>query len=233
MRLPDKTIDSILLWIILVGGLIVGLFSLITWPFRAIARRLPGRREKLLQSAIDELRSDVAAARQLLRVLANDNPKSAASLEKAIQKTEHKLAEVESRKGWPEDLEGDGPGVLAIELLVDAGVANGMDWRSSPEDLQECLAIPFKRRGISLDWGFVKEIEAARDWEALRNARFLPVVGDQVQKLGFVLAQIVEGSDAYYFAICTPEQFAQVDGLSCRSFTIRRLSTATGLAVES
>ena len=107
----------------------------------------------------------------------------------------------------------------------------GIDWRGDDGDLRQSLAPLLKRRGISLDWSFVKRIEATADWEALRNTNFLPVVGDEVEKHGFVLAQVVEGSDEYMFAHLSPDERSQIDGLTCRSFSIRRLSSATGPAI--
>lgn len=220
------------LWLVLFLGLIVMLFSALTWPFRAIARRLPGRREKELQTAIDELQADIRAARLLLEVLGPGDLKLSAKIEKRIAGTEGRMKEVVEANGWPEDLDEHGPGELAVELLAKAGVIDGMDWRSDPDDLRRCLTPLLKRRGISLDWSFVKAIEATSDGEAPRNTNFLPIVGDHVEKLGFVLAQVVEGSDAYTFAVCSPDEFSKIDGLTCSSFTIRRLSSATGPAKE-
>jgi len=232
MPIRNKREDTALVWIILVFGLIAGLFSLLTWPFRAIVRRLPGRREKELQAAIDELQMDIQASRRLLQVLRLDKPKLSVKADKRIEGTERRIKEVVDAKGWPEDLDEHGPGELVVELLTEAGVIDGMDWRSDPDALRPCLNPLLKRRGISLDWSFVKAIEATGDGEALRNTNFLPVVGDQVEKLGFVLAHVEEGSDAYFFAVCSPDEFAKIDGLTCRSFTIRRLSVATGPVKE-
>jgi hypothetical protein len=220
------------LWVILFAGLIVMLFSALTWPFRAIARRLPGRREKELQTAIDELQADIRASQLLLEVLGRGDSKLSAKLYKRIAATEGRMKQVVEAKGWPEDLDQHGPGELAVELLAEAGVIEGMDWRSAPDDLRMCLTPLLERRGISLDWNFVKAIEATNDGEALRNTNFLPIVGDHVEKLGFVLVQVVEGSDSYTFAVCSPDEFTRVDGLTCSSFTIRRLSSATGPAKE-
>jgi hypothetical protein len=213
-------------------GLIALLFSALTWPFRAIARRLPGRREKELQTAIDELQADIRASRLLLETLGRGDSKLSAKIDKRTAATEARMKEVVEAKGWPEDLDQHEPGELAVELLAKAGVIDGMDWRSDPDDLRSCLTPLLKRRGISLDWSFVKAIEATNDGEALRNTNFLPIVGDHVEKLGFVLAQVLEGSDAYTFAVCSPDEFTRIDGLTCRSFTIRRLSSATGRAKE-
>ena len=228
----DRKESTILLWIILIGGLIAGLISLLTWPFRAIARRLPGRREKELDAAIDVLQEDIRASRLLLPVLLPGDSKSSAKLEKRIASTEKKIAEVVGEKGWPEDLDEHGPGELAVHLLDKSDMVGGIDWRGTPEDLEQSLTPLLRRRGVSLDWSFVKAIEAAGDFEALRNVHFLPVVGDHVEKLGLVLAQVAEGSDAYVFAVCSPEEFSKIDGLKCRSFTIRRCSSATGPAIE-
>jgi hypothetical protein len=227
----NKT-EGAILWVVLGLGALIGLFSLLTWPFRALIRRLPGRREKLLQPAIDELRQDIAAARQLLEALRPGDAKAMAELERRIHKTEQQIATTVERQGWPEDLEGDGPGVTAFGLLEDAGLVQGMDWRSSPEDLQQTLKPLLRRRGITIDWGFVRALEAQGKGEALRNPVFLPVVGDHVEKTGFILAQVIEGSDAYHFLLCTPDEFARIDQLSCRSFTIRRVCSATGPVPE-
>jgi hypothetical protein len=213
-------------------GLIALLFSALTWPFRAIARRLPGRREKELQTAIDELQTDIRASRLLLEVLGRGDSKLSAKVEKRIAATEARMKEVVEAKGWPEDLDEHGPGELVVELLAKAGVIDCIDWKSAPDDLRSCLTPLLKRRGISLDWSFVKAIEATNDGKALRNTNFLPIVGDHVEKLGFVLAQVLEGSDSYTFAVCAPDEFTKIDGLTCRSFTIRRLSSATGPAKE-
>jgi hypothetical protein len=220
------------LWVVLFLGLIALLFSVLTWPFRAIARRLPGRRERELQTAIDDLQADIRASRLLLEVLGPLDSKSSAKVDKRIAATEGHIKEIVEAKGWPEDLDEHGPGELAVELLGEAGVIDGMDWRSDPDGLRGCLSPLLKRRGISLDWSFVNAIEATSDGEALRNTNFLPIVGDHVEKLGFVLAQVLEGSDAYTFAVCSPDEFTRIDGLTCRSFTIRRLSSATGPAKE-
>ena len=232
MPIQNKRESAVLLWIILIAGLIAGLFSLLTWPFRAVVKRLPGRREKALQEAIDELKNDIQASRLLLQVLRAGDAKSSSRLEKRIEGAERQMNEVVDAKGWPEDLDEHGPGELAFELLDKANVVSGIDWRGDPEELRKSLTPLLKQRGISLDWSFVKAIEAMGDGEALRNTNFLPVVGDQVEKLGFVLAQVAEGSDSYQFAVCTPDEFTKIDGLTCRSFTIRRLSSATGPAKE-
>lgn len=220
------------LWIILVIGAVAGLFSLLTWPIHALIRRLPGRRERELQAEIDVLRKDIGDARLLFQVLRPDDQKSMARLEKRIASTERQIAEAVDAKGWPEDLDQHGPGELAVELLEKAKVVSGIDWRGAPDELRTCLSSLLKRRALSLDWNFVKALEATGNGEALRNTNLLPVVGDQVEKLGFVLAHVVDGSDNYQFAVCSPDEFAQIDGLTCRSFTIRRLSSATGPAKE-
>ena len=61
------------------------------------------------------------AAQQLLQILLTSDPKSAAKLDKQIEKAEQQIREVTEAKGWPEDLEGDGPGVLAVEMLEKTG----------------------------------------------------------------------------------------------------------------
>jgi len=232
MPVRNKKDDGLLLWIILFLGLIAGLFSLVTWPFRAVVRRLPGRREKELQAAVDDIRVDMRASKQLLHALLAGDSKSAAKLDERLDSQERKIAEVTGAQGWPEDLEGDGPGVLVLKLLEKARIVDGVDWRSDPDAVKECLDPLLRRRGITLDWSFVKAIEATGDAEALRNTHFLPRVGDEVEKHGVVLAHVAEGSDAYFFAVCSREEFSRIDGLTCRSFTIRRLSSATGPVKE-
>jgi hypothetical protein len=224
--------DTAFLWIVLFLGALIGLISMLTWPFRAIARRLPGRREKELQAAIDRLQIDIQAALQLLQVLRPDDSRLSSKVNKRIASTDARISEVIDAKGWPEDLDEHGPGELAVELLAKAGVIDGMDWRSDPDSLRQCLDPLLKRRGISMDWSFVQAIEATGDGEALRNTNFLPVVGDHVERHGFVLAQVEEGSDAYTFAVCSPDEFSRIDGLNCGSFKIRRLCSATGPAKE-
>jgi hypothetical protein len=228
----DKIANSTLFWFLIIAGLLMGIVSLLGWPFRTIARRLPGRREKLLQGAIEERRADIEASRQLLSVLAPGNRKAAARLEKSIEKAESEIAGIAREKGWPEDFVGRGPGALLVEILQEIGIVSGIDWRGSEEDLATSLTPLLQRRGVALDWKFVQEILAVGGGEALRNSVLLPVVGDRVAKLGYVLAHVVDGSDSYQFAVCTPEEFLRIDGLTCRSFTIRGISSAAGPVAE-
>lgn len=101
-----------------------------------------------------------------------------------------------------------------VGALEKAGRLGSIDWRSEPDELQEALDPLLAQQGVTLDWSFVAALDEAGDWEALKNENFLPRVAAEVAKHGLVMAHINEGTDAYVFAVCTPEEFVKIDGVS-------------------
>jgi hypothetical protein len=80
--------------------------------------------------------------------------------------------------------------------------------------LQEALDPLMTRHGAALDWSFLIALEEANDWEAIKNENLLPRVAAEVAKRGLVLAHINEANDSYRFIVCTPAEFAALDGVA-------------------
>jgi hypothetical protein len=73
----------------------------------------------------------------------------------------------------------------------------------------------------------LRELERAKQFEAMKNENLLPIVGDQLALSGFVFTQIEDGSDNYMFAICTPDAFKLIESLTVAGYSIRRFGKAT------
>lgn len=219
---PDEL--GALKWLLLLGVVLYGVFALVAWPFRSAARLIPGRREKLLREACDELRNAIPGATQLVRVLGEGDQDLDAKLDKKIRKLQKQLDLATAEKRWPEDLQTEDPWATAIDILERAKHIGGIDRKSNPEDLRHALAPLFRRRGVVFDWSLLLELERARDWEALKNENLLPHIGRRLLEMGYVLAHIDEGSDNYLFALCTPESFSQIESLSSGGYAVRRFA---------
>jgi len=55
-----------------------------------------------------------------------------------------------------------------------------------------------------------------------RRENLLPLVAGRLLSTGHILAQIDEGSDSYSFALCTPEEFSQIESLSDGAYLVRK-----------
>lgn len=181
---------------------LVVILALLWWPFdmlfRWIGRLLPGGREREGPAAEDAAQEDAERAAALVAALAPDQPDLAAAGENS------------------DDLWN-----ATIDALRDVARIGVIDWRSEPDELREALDPMLARHGAALDWTFLEEPEARGDWKAIRNDNLIPRVGREIAKLGLVLAHIDEGSDAYTMAVCTPAEFARIDGLMIDNGAIR------------
>lgn len=179
--------------------------ALITWPFEAlfrfIGRLLPGARQREERVAHSAVESSASHATQLIAMLAPD------------------------RTDFIGVVENDAdPWNAAIDSLQDAARIGVIDWRAEPDELRGALDPMLARHGAALDWSFVDELEQRGAWKAIKNENLIPRVGREIAKLGLVLAHIDEGSDAYLMAICTPAEFARIDGLLAGPFRVGRFS---------
>lgn len=172
---------------------VVVILAVITWPFVALARMLgrlaPGWREREARDAQGISENSAQNAAQIIAALAPDRPDMVVDAE-----------------------DGD-PWNAAIDALRGAARIGVIDWRSEPDELREALEPMLARHGATLDWSFVDDLTAREDWGALNNEKLVPRVAREVEKLGLVLAQIDEGSDAYLMAVVTPDAFAKIDGM--------------------
>lgn len=168
--------------------------------FRWIGRLLPGAREREGRAAEHAAQNDAKKAAALVAALAPDRPDLAQA---AAGET------------------GDDLWNATIDALRDVARIGVIDWRSEPDELREALDPMLARHGTALDWTFLEELEARGDWKAIRNDNLIPRVGREIAKLGLVLAHIDEGSDAYMMAVCTPAEFAKIDGLRIDNGAIR------------
>lgn len=101
----------------------------------------------------------------------------------------------------------------AVDVLTDAQRLGSIDWRSEPDELQAALDPLLQRHAVALDWSFLDALERAGDWQAIKNENLLPRVAQELTKHNLVLAHIDEGTDAYVFAVCTPQEWAAIAGL--------------------
>jgi hypothetical protein len=209
-------------WLVLVGVLLYGLVSLLTWPFRQALRHLPGRREKLLRARVNEMREAIPSAQQLVKVLAAGAHELEAKMDKKMRNMEKDLDRLIATEGWPEDIASDDPWSMAMDILEGAERVGGIDHNASPDELKKEIAPLLRRCGISLDWTFLRELERTKDWNSLKNENLLPVVASRLAASGYVLAHIDDGSDSYNFAPCTPDEFSRIESLTWGGYAIRR-----------
>jgi hypothetical protein len=206
------------LFLILFVGLPLALFDSVS---RSISRSLPGSRGRQAKAAFRRIDKDVKSAAVLARTLASDLPEIEAKIVKYAEQCRHELECHVAQDGWPTDLDvDDSVWARAIDQLTEAGRIAVIDWRSDAEELEEALAPILERHGIVFDWSFVQELEAGEQFDALRNENLLPEVGERLAKQGYVFVSINEGSDSYLMAVCTPADFAVINGLSDHDFFI-------------
>ena len=165
--------------------------------FGWIGRLLPGARGRAARAQHRVAQDDSQKAALLVEALAPDRPDIAVPVDE------------------------DDPWNAALDLLQDAARIGVIDWRSEPDELREALDPMLARHGAALDWSFIDQLEARQDWNAIKNENLVPRVGREIAKLGLVLAHIDEGSDAYMMAVCTPAEFARIDGLTIDNGAIR------------
>lgn len=62
------------------------------------------------------------------------------------------------------------------------------------------------------------------DWPSAEHGvrALLSAVVTQVESMGYFLTHIDEGSDTHVFAICTPDEFAQIETLASPGYAVRR-----------
>jgi hypothetical protein len=77
---------------------------------------------------------------------------------------------------------------------------------------------------LKFDWAFLGELEQSRESDALKNENLLPNIGRRLVPLGYVLAQVEDGSDNYLFSLCTPEAFSRIEALASGDYAIRNFS---------
>jgi hypothetical protein len=211
-------------WLLLAGVFLYALASLLAWPFRSIAEHWPGRREKFLRVAIDEINNSIPNARQLVRVLGAGVEGIEAKLEKGIGKIEKKIQRLESEKGWAKDLNGDNPWSIAIDILEKAKRIRGIDWRSDTDELKKAMGPLLSRHELTFDWSFLNDLERNGQFETLKNENLLPFISARLSAIGHILVHVDDGSDNYLLALCTPEVFGQIESLSNGAYSVRRFS---------
>jgi hypothetical protein len=203
------------------GGPLIALvviLGLIVWPFEAlyqfISRRLPGAHKRVAQAELERIRGDAESAVALANGVAPDAPEIAAKIAKYAAANEKELERHIAKGGWAQDFDRNSVWSYALETLQQANRIAAIDWRSEPDELKDALDPLLTRQTVTLDWSFLDALERASDWEALKNENLLPRVASEVAKHGLVLAHINEGSDSYVFAVCTPDQFKAINGLT-------------------
>lgn len=215
---------TVLKWALIVGVLLYGILSLLLWPFRRAARLLPGRRQRLLDEAAAHYRKAIPGARQLLQVLGEGNPDLSAKFEAKVGALERELEQLAANKGWPDDMQSEHPWSVAIDLLENAKLIGGIDWRGDLGSLKKEMAPLLRKSAIKFDWSFLKDLESAGNGDKLKNENLIPLVARKMAEQGRILAQVADGSDNYLFAICTPDQFSRIEALADGNYAIRNFA---------
>src|SRR6187402_3606579 len=104
-----------------------GVYRLVTWPIRAVIRHWPGRRKRLLQARVEQLRQAMADVRQLVAVLGAGIPELQTTLGKLLRKYEKEIERTQTEHGWADDLYEENPWAAAIKLLKKAKRVQELD----------------------------------------------------------------------------------------------------------
>jgi hypothetical protein len=115
------------------------------------------------------------------------------------------------------------PFYVAYDSLQRKGHIGYIDWRSDADELMAALNPLLEKRQLhEFNWSFIDELCNAENWEALKNENLLEIVGGKIADEGFVFVSINTGGDNYVFAILAPDEFAKIDGLKGRDYSIGR-----------
>jgi hypothetical protein len=204
-------------WLVIVAATIFVGIPLMIYESVAgfISRRIPGGRERQAKAELKRIDKDAEGARKLAKGLAADLPEIDAKLIKSADRSRRKIERHLAEGGWAEDLDLDG-GLWgrALDLLIKADRVAVLDWKSAPDEVEEALTPLLQRYGVAVDWSFAAELEEAEDWEALKTDNFTENASERVAALGHVVVKIFDSSDGFQLAVCTPAEFALIDGLS-------------------
>lgn len=215
--------------LLLSAGAWYGVYRLVTWPIRSVVRHWPGRRERLLQARVAQLRRAIADAQQLVAVLGANVPELQTTFVKKLRKIEKEIDLAVSEQGWADDLEKENPWADAIKALDKAKRVQGINSASDAVDLKKVLTSLLGRHDRKLDCSFLEQNDPRKtaDLQTL-----LSVAVTQLAAMGYVLAHIDEGSGTYVFALCTPEEFAQIQSLASTGYSVRRFKPGDSASTD-
>jgi len=209
-------------WLLVFGVILYGLVAMLAWPFRRAIRLIPGRREKMLRDFDVALRSAIPSARKLVQELGAGDSSLDTKMAKKIDELQEALDSAAMERKWPEDIELENPWDSAIDILERARCVGTIDHNSDVDELKKALTPLLRKHELKFDWTFLRALEESRDWHAFKNENLLPVIGHRLAQLGYVLAQVDDGSDNYLFSLCTPESFSRIESLVSGNYAIRR-----------
>lgn len=204
---------TLLLLLILIGGLFVWLFEKLTW-WR--------HRDEETAAAADPEAS--AKVRRLAESLANGDEQALKPVLLAIDDMPAFVEQYGGRESFADEpqyaeLIGNSDGEpTAYEVLTEVYLKRGLlgliDWRSATDETMPQVDRMLDRLGVrNFDWGFIDTLEEHGDGSELRNNNFLSILRDRLRTHGLTLAHIDQLGDSYGFAVLRLEDFAAIDGL--------------------
>jgi len=145
-------------------------WALFTWPFRAMAKRWPGRRERQLRAFFDRYNRSRPSALRLVEIFADGLPDATAKLEASIRRTQGRIERQISQGGELETLNisSDSAWDNAIRVLERLKRIGSIDWRAEPDELKRAMAPLLTQHRIDLDWSFISDLEKSDDWNSLK-----------------------------------------------------------------
>jgi len=206
----------------LIIGLIVLVTTILTRGLRGKKTSSPPKTEK--PKLIRDARADAAAmerAHDIVRALAGDDPLPHADIDLAARDLSA-FSDRSRERGSIEFVEPPTAGEAACAVLQWHGYISDIDHRSDTDELKEALDPLLERRGIpDFDWSFIDDLEAAENWEALKNDNLLPIVAKHVARRGAVMIFVNPGTgDNYDFAVGSRAQYEQLRALKCEGFDV-------------
>jgi len=157
----------------------------------------------------------------LASVLSGDSPDVLRLVKLSIDNPHQLLMEVgKDYDFWDSGFDVD-PLLVAQYTLIDHDFVGVIDWRSEPNELPGAAEPLLQRHGIAdFDWSFIDELEESEDVEMGKSENFLNLAAEKVAERDLIMIHLSTGSDTYFFAIVTPEDFEKIAGIKGKEFRI-------------